>query len=96
MKRLSVLIVVPLFTDDVKFLILFCLSLAILPTPQLLIYLEVFSLIYGDWGLGTGTQLLPQYPIPNTQYRTICTKINDLSHKESNHGIHPRVAPTAG
>jgi len=41
MKHLSVLIVVPLFTDDVKFLILFCLSLAIFPTPQLLISLEV-------------------------------------------------------
>ncbi|MEH2076575.1 MAG: hypothetical protein V7K57_19615 [Nostoc sp.] len=36
-----------------------------------------------------------QFPIPNSQYRAICTKINDLSHKESNHGIHPRVAPTA-
>ncbi|MEH2156967.1 hypothetical protein [Nostoc sp.] len=37
-----------------------------------------------------------QYSIPNTQSRPICTRINDLSHKESNHGIHPRVAPTAG
>ncbi|MCC5623922.1 hypothetical protein [Nostoc sp. CHAB 5715] len=37
-----------------------------------------------------------QCPMPHTQYRPICTKINDLSHKESNHGIHPRVAPTAG
>ncbi|WP_335064162.1 hypothetical protein [Nostoc sp.] len=79
--------------------------MAIFPTPQLLIFLEVLvSFINdGDWGLGTRdwkTTLTPvpntQSPIPNTQYRTICTKINDLSHKESNHGIHPRVAPTAG
>ncbi|MBW4456146.1 MAG: hypothetical protein KME55_27535 [Nostoc indistinguendum CM1-VF10] len=36
------------------------------------------------------------FPMPNSQSHPICTKINDLSHKESNHGIHPRVAPTAG
>ncbi|MEH2296774.1 hypothetical protein [Nostoc sp.] len=37
-----------------------------------------------------------QCPMPHTQSWSICTKINDLSHKESNHGIHPRVAPTTG
>lgn len=52
MKHLSVLIVVPLFTDDVKFLILFCLSLAIFPTPQLLISLEVCVLFINGGELG--------------------------------------------
>lgn len=67
MKHLSVLIVVLLFTDDVKFLILFCLSLAIFPTPQLLIYLEVLvSFINdGDWGLKPNSYPNTQYPIPN-------------------------------
>ncbi|MEH2033264.1 MAG: hypothetical protein V7K67_27180 [Nostoc sp.] len=55
----------------------------------------------GDWGLGTGDWLTRRYrncfaqcPMPHTQFRPIYTRINDLSHKESNHGIHPRVAPT--
>ena len=49
MKHLSVLIVVPLFTDEVKFLILFCLSLGIFPSPQLLTSLEVLVLFIQLW-----------------------------------------------
>jgi hypothetical protein len=127
MKHLSVLIVVLLFTDNVKFLLLFCFRFAIFPSPQLLSSLEVLVVFIQmwEWGVGSresgqgageagevggdegdkGTKRITnlqspmpnaQSPIPNSQSHPICTKINDLSHKESNHGIHPRVAPTAG
>jgi hypothetical protein len=40
--------------DNVKFLILFCLSLGIFPTPQLLISLDVLVLFINarEWGGG--------------------------------------------
>jgi hypothetical protein len=49
-KHLSVLIVVPLLADNVKFLILFCLSLRIFESPQLLTYLYKEGVGSGEWG----------------------------------------------
>jgi hypothetical protein len=53
MKHLSVLIVVLLFADDVKFPILFCLTFTIFKTPKLLTSLEVLILFIQN-GMGNG------------------------------------------
>ena len=65
MKHLSVLIVVLLFVDDVKFLILFCFNLGIFPSPKLLISLEVFSLIYTNGETGGRNQ----FKIQNSKFK---------------------------
>jgi hypothetical protein len=82
MKHLSVLIVVLLFTDDVKFLLLFCFRLAIFPSPQLLSSLEVLVVFIQmwEWGVGAGgageageageaeeERTIAQCPMPNAQ-----------------------------
>ncbi len=68
MKHLSVLIVVLLFTDDVKFLLLFCFRLAIFPSPQLLSSLEVLVVFIQMWEQGKKELLTnAQCPMPNAQ-----------------------------